>query len=138
LFCSLIMLSCVLCRDELCFFRELGGQCLYLMLVPYALCCTLTDDNTWCHRVTGCYTWHDRCISNAKVVDPVDLEVAINYRHRVPSHLGARCLMPKAERSIADVLFQSCLFQFAGQGLPLKEWTQRVEIAYLPTKFHTL
>src|SRR5262245_48059591 len=67
-------------------------QCLYLVLVQYDRCGTLPDDNTWCHRVTGCYTWHNRSIGDAKVIETVDLQVAINYGHRVTPHSGGRGL----------------------------------------------
>src|SRR5262249_40834452 len=100
--------------------------------------CTLSDDYAGCHRVTGCYTWHNRSVCDAEVVDAVNLEVAMNYGHRVTSHLGGRGLMPKAHRCIADVLFQRCPFQFTRQDFPLQKWTQQIEIAYCSTKFCAL
>src|SRR5262249_44171209 len=110
-------------------------RCLYLVLLPYVLSFTLPDDNTWCHRVTGYYTGHNRPSGDAKVVDAVDLEIAINHGHRVAPHPGRRSLMPKADRCIADVLFQRCPFQFARQDLLLQKWTQQIEIAYCSTEF---
>jgi hypothetical protein len=109
---------------------------LYLVLVPYDLCCTLANYHTRSHGVPGCNARHNRSIGKAKVVDAVNLEIAINDGHRVPSHLGGRRLMPKAHRPIADVVCQRCPFQFARQNLPLKEWTQCVDIAYFSTKFY--
>src|SRR5262245_19450501 len=85
-------------------------QCFYLVLVSYDLCCTRSDDHAGRHRVTSCYPWHSRCISDAKVVDAVDLQVAVNDGHRVTPHPGGGCLMPKAKRCIADVVFQFWTF----------------------------
>src|SRR5262249_24146169 len=77
----------------------------YLVLILYDLCCTLSDDHTGSHGITGGHAWHDRSIRDAKVVDAVDLEVAIDHTHVVPPHLGGGCLMPEAKRRVADVVF---------------------------------
>src|SRR5262245_46321494 len=114
-----------------------GRQCLYLVLVPYDLCCTLSDDHAGCHRVTGCYTWHNRCIRDAQVVDAVDFEVAIDHTHGVPPHLGGGCLMPKAKRCVADVVFQFWTFQVAGNDLSPDKRAKSAGVAYLATKFYT-
>jgi len=83
-------------------------------------------------------TRHNGPIGNAKVVDAVNLEIAIDYGHHVTPHLGGRSLMPKARRCIADVVFQHCPFQFTRQDFPLQEWVQHVEAAKLSTKFYAL
>ena len=80
--------------------------CLHLVLARYDLCCTLTDDHTGSHGVTGCHAWHDRSIRDAKVVDTVDFEEAIHHTHGVPAHLGGLRLMPKAKCCVADVVVQ--------------------------------
>src|SRR6516165_10220534 len=49
--------------------------CLHLVLAPYDLCCTLTDDHTGSHGVTGTHAWHDRSVRNAEVVDAVNFEI---------------------------------------------------------------
>src|SRR5262245_39871496 len=69
------------------------------------VCCTLTDDHAGSHGVAGCHAWHDRSIGDAKIVDAVDFEVAIHHTHSVPPHFGRGCLMPKAKRCVADVVF---------------------------------
>jgi hypothetical protein len=47
------------------------------VLISYDLCCTLTDDHTGSHSIAGCYAWHDRSVRNAKVVDAVNVEIAV-------------------------------------------------------------
>src|SRR5262245_16056312 len=79
--------------------------CPYLVLIPYDLCCTLSDDHTGSHGIAGCHAWHDGSIRDAKVVDAVYFEVAIHHTHGVAPHLGRGCLMPKAKRCVADVVF---------------------------------
>src|SRR5215467_12970509 len=69
------------------------------------VCCTLTDDHAGSHGVAGCHAWHDRSIRDAKIVDAVDFEVAIHHTHGLPPHFARGCLMPKAKRCVADVVF---------------------------------
>src|SRR5215813_6734655 len=85
--------------------RQRDGYCPYLVLIPYYLCRTLTDDHTGSHGIAGCHAWHDRSIRNAKVLDAVNLEITIHHRHLVTPHFGGGCLMQKAKRCVADVVF---------------------------------
>src|SRR5262245_121584 len=77
----------------------------YLVLIPYDLCCTLSDDHTGSHGITGGHAWHDRSIRDAKVFDAVNFEEDIHHTHGVPPHFGRGCLMPKAKCCVADVVF---------------------------------
>lgn len=36
------------------------------------LCGALTDDDAGCHRISRSYAWHDRPISDTKIIDSVD------------------------------------------------------------------
>src|SRR5262249_54674385 len=74
---------------------------------------------------------------DAKVVDAVDFQVAVNDGHRVTPHPGGGCLMPKAKRCVADVAFQFWTFQVAGNDLLPDNRTKSAGIAYLATKFYT-
>src|SRR5262249_17833359 len=87
--------------------------------------------------IAGCHAWHDRSIRDAKVVDAVDFEVAIDHTHAVPPHLGCGCLMPKAKRCVADVVFQFWTFQAVGNDLSPDKRTKIVGVAYLAAKFYT-
>src|SRR6516225_4860647 len=78
--------------------------CLHLVLAPYDLCCTLTDDHTGSHSVAGCHARHDGSLRDAKVLDAIHPEMTIDHRQRVTPHFGGGCLMPKAERCAADVV----------------------------------
>src|SRR5215831_18720129 len=111
--------------------------CLHMVLAPYDLCCTLTDDHTGSHGVTGCHAWHDRSVRNAEVVDAVNFEITIYHGHFVTPHFGGGCLMPKAKRCVADVVFQLRTFQVAGNDLSADKRTKSVGVTYLPTKFYT-
>src|SRR5262249_15254105 len=85
--------------------RPRDGYCPYLVLIPYDLCRTLTDDHTGSHGIAGCHAWHDRSVGNAQVLDAVNFEITIHHRHFVTPHFGGGCLMPKAKRCVADVVF---------------------------------
>src|SRR5499425_774667 len=106
-----------------------------LVLTLYDLCCTLSDDHTGSHGISGCHAWHDRSVRDAKVVDAVDFEVAIDHTHGVPPHLGGGCLMPKAKRCVADVVFQFWTFELVGNDLSPDKRAKSAGVAYLATKF---
>src|SRR5215472_730020 len=111
--------------------------CPYLMLIPYDLCCTLSDDHTGSHRIAGGHAWHDRSVRDAKVVDAVDFEEAIHHTHGVAAHLGGGRLMPKAKGCVADVVFQFWTFQVVGNDLSPDKRTKSAGVAYLATKLYT-
>src|SRR5262252_2387348 len=111
--------------------------CPYLVLRPYDLCCTLSDDHTGSHGIAGGDAWHDRSVRYAKVVDAVDFEEAIHHTHGVPTHLGGGRLMPKAKGCVADVGFQFWTVHVVGNDLSPDKRTKGVGVAYLATKFNT-
>src|SRR5215813_12669264 len=78
----------------------------YLVLRPYDLRCTLSDNHTGSHSIARGHAWHNRAVGDAKVVYAVDFEEAIHHTHVVSAHLGAGRLMPKAKCCFADVVFQ--------------------------------
>src|SRR5499433_2899029 len=97
----------------------------------------LANDHAGGHRVASCHAWHDRSIRDAKIVDSIDFERAIHHTHGVPPHFGRRCLMPKAKRCVADVVFQFWAVQVARHDLSLDKRTKSAGVAYLATKFYT-
>ena len=107
------------------------------MLIPYDLCCPLSDDHTGRHGIAGGHAWHDRSIGDAKVVDAVDFEEAIHHTHGMPAHLGGRRLVPKAKCCVADVVFQLWTFQVVGNDLSPDKRTKSAGVAYLATKLYT-
>src|SRR5215467_2043651 len=109
----------------------------YLVLRPYDLCCTLSDNHTGSHRIPGGHAWHDRSIGDAKVVDAVNFEITIYHGHLVTPHLSGGCLMPKAKCCVADVVFQFWTFRVVGNDLSLDKRTKSAGVAYLATKFYT-
>src|SRR5215813_9637806 len=110
--------------------------CFHLVLAPYELCCTLSDNHAGRHRVAGCHARHDGSIRDAKVLEAMHPEMAIDHRHRVAPHFCGGCLMPKAKRCVADVVFQLWTFQAAGNDLSADKRTKSVGVTYLPTKFY--
>src|SRR5215510_2545533 len=72
--------------------------CLHLVLAPYDLCCTLSDNHAGRHRVAGCHARNDGSIRDAKVLDAIDPEITVDHRHGVAPHFGSGRLMPKAKR----------------------------------------
>src|SRR5215467_9716820 len=101
------------------------------------LCCPLPDNDAGRHSVAGGHAWHHGPIGDAKVVDAVDFEVAIHYTRSVLPHFGRGCLVPKAKRCVADVVFQLWTLQVAGNDLSADKRTKSVGVTYLPTKFYT-
>src|SRR5262245_52427331 len=93
--------------------------CTYLVLRPDDLCRALANDHTRRHGVAGRHAWHDRSIRDAKIVEAVDFEIAIHHTHPMPPHFCRGCLMPKAKRAFADVVFYFCPFRAARQDLSL-------------------
>ena len=47
----------------------------------------LADDNTRSHGITGGYARHDGSSRNTQVFNSIDLEIGINYRDGITSHL---------------------------------------------------
>src|SRR5262249_18252816 len=107
------------------------------MLIPYDLCCALSDDHTGCHGIAGGHARHDRSIRDAKVVDAVDFEEAIHHTHGVLAHLGGGRLMPKAKCCVADVVFQFWTLQVVGNDLSPDKSTKSAGVADLATKLYT-
>jgi hypothetical protein len=67
---------------------------------------TLANDDARRHGVAGCDARHNGAVSDAKIIDPVDLEGAVDHRHRVVSHLGRTCLVPIAACCVADEVLE--------------------------------
>src|SRR5215467_6486447 len=116
--------------------RPRDSCCLHLVLAPYDLCCTLSDNHAGRHRVAGCHARHDGSIRDAKVLDAIHPEITVYHGHFVTPHFGRGCLMPKAKRCVADVVFQFSSFQFVRYDLSFDERTKSVGVTYLPTKFY--
>src|SRR6266404_1047805 len=96
----------------------------------------LADNDAGSHGVTRCGARHNRSIGDSKVVDSKDLEIGINHRHCIPSHLGRTRLMPIGDGSIADEVYNCGHFQVTRHHLALGERTKCGGVAYLPTKLH--
>src|SRR6266850_6520964 len=88
-------------------------------------CGALANDDARRHRVAGCGARHDGTVSDPKIIDPMDLERAVHYRHRVVSHLGRTCLMPIAACHVADEVLECGAFEIAWHHLSLDERAQR-------------
>src|SRR5215510_2002121 len=115
----------------------LSCQSSKLVCSTQHLSSTLANDHAGGHRVADCHAWHDRAVSNAKSLDSIDFERAIHHTHGVPPHFGRGCLMPKAKRCVADVVFQFWAIQVARHDLSLNKRTKSAGVAYLATKFYT-
>ena len=77
----------------------------------------LPNDDAECHGVARCRARHNRSIRDTKIVDAIDLEIAVNDRHCIASHLGRTRLMPVGDGSLANEVFQLSPFQVAGHHL---------------------
>src|SRR6516164_9971085 len=110
---------------------------LQLVFDSQSVCGALSDNHAGSHGVAGCHARHDGSIRDTKVLDAIHPETTIDHRHRVAPHFGGGCLMPKAKRCVADVVFQLWTFQVAGNDLSADKRTKSVGVTYLPTKFYT-
>ena len=72
----------------------------------YLLGGALADDNAGRHRVSRRDPWHDRSVGDAKMVDAVDPEAAVDDGPRVSSHLGRAGVVPEAHCGITQVPVQ--------------------------------
>src|SRR5260221_8870075 len=97
----------------------------------------LADNDTGSHRVACGHARHDGSIGNTQVFDSIDLEVAINHRHGITSHLGGTRLMPEGNDRIPDEVFEFSPFHFTRHHLALDEWAQCCGVAYLAAELHT-
>jgi hypothetical protein len=57
---------------------EGGMAASYGVILLQDLSCALADDNAGCHRVASGHAGHDGTVCDAKVVDSIDPEIAIN------------------------------------------------------------
>ena len=57
--------------------------CSYGVILLQDLSCALADDNAGCHCVASRHAGHDGTVCDAKVVDSIDPEIAINDCHGV-------------------------------------------------------
>src|SRR5258708_37669015 len=101
------------------------------MLRLQHLSCTLADNNAGRHRVASCHARHDGTVRYAKVVDSIDLEIAVYNRHGIASHLGRTRLMVVSKGPLANEVFKLRPFQVTGHHLAFDVWTERRRVAYL-------
>jgi hypothetical protein len=104
---------------------------------PQHLCGTLADDDAGSHGVAGRYARHNRPIRDAKVVDSVDFEIAVNHGHWISAHLGSAGLVPVTQGTIADEVFELLTFQVARHHFALGKPLKRSGVTYLAAKLHT-
>src|SRR5215469_5395264 len=116
--------------------RELTLQFLHLVLILKKFCSAFANNDAGSHGAASCQAWHDRAIRNTKVVDSIDPEIAINYRHSVTAHLGGAGIMPIGYDAIADKIRKFCVLQISWHHLPFGERTKCGRVAYLSAEFY--
>ena len=107
------------------------------MFHSYDLSSALAYDDAWRHGIAGCHAWHDRTVRYAKIVDSIDLEIAIYDRHRIATHLGGASLVIVGSGCVADEIFKCCAFQVTWHHLALDETTKGSGIADFAAKLDT-
>ena len=106
------------------------------MLVPNEGRRTLADDHARRHGVAGRHPRHDRRVGNPQVVDAIDLQIATDNGHRIPTHLRRRCKVPIGRDAITDKALQTRLVQIARHHLAFDERAQGEGVADLAAQFH--
>src|SRR5258708_172433 len=84
----------------------------------YDLRSALADDDARSHSIAGSHSRHDRPISNAKIVNSIDLEVVVYYRHRIVAHLGGARLVVVGSGRVADEIVKCGAFQVTWPPIP--------------------
>jgi hypothetical protein len=108
-----------------------------LVYNPQDLSRTFADDDARGHGVASCHARHDRAIGNAKVVNSINLEIVVDNRHRIATHLGGAGLVMIGNGSIADEVLERGPFQLARHHLALGKWPQCGGVAYFAAEFYT-
>src|SRR5580698_2923672 len=103
---------------------------------PQDFSSALPNDDTWCHGVARSRARHYRSICNAKVLNSIDLEIAVDNRHCIASHLGRTRLMPISDSPLANEVFQLSPLQVSRHHLAFDVWTESHRVANLARKFH--
>src|SRR5260370_17353120 len=99
-----------------------------LMSLPDHLTGTLADNHAGRHGVAGSDARHDGSVSDTKVLDSVDFEATVHYRHWVSAHLGSTGLMPIGDAGIPDEVFESGAFEIARHHLALHETSENAAV----------
>src|SRR5260370_41002516 len=95
-----------------------------------------SDDNARGHGVPGRHARDDRSVSATKVLDSVDLEATVHYRHCVSAHFGSTGLMPICDAGVPDEVFESGAFEIARHHLAFHEASECGGVTDLATDFH--
>src|ERR1700753_644948 len=66
----------------------------------------LADDSAWSHGVARGNSGQNRAVRDAKPVDTVNLELRIDDRHRIASHLRGASLVPEGADRFTDELIE--------------------------------
>src|SRR6266446_1122782 len=114
---------------------ERGMACSYGVILLQDLSCALADDNAGCHCVARRHAGHDGTVCDAKVVDSIDPEIAIDDCHGVAAHLGGTGLMPVRGDALADKVLEFCALHISWHHLALGEAVKGGGVTDLPTEF---
>src|SRR5262245_13788722 len=87
-------------------------------------CRLLADHNAGRHRVAGRYAGHDGSIRNTEAVHTVDLQLAIDHRHRIAAHFCGATLMPEGAEPVAEKPLQLRCVEGARRYLASRERSQ--------------
>src|SRR5262249_2843436 len=116
--------------------HSLSCQSSKLVCSPEHLSSTLANDHAGSHRVASCHAWHDRAVSNAKIVDSIDFEMTIYDRHGVSAHLGGTGLMPIGHGGISDEVVEVGALQITRHDFAFDEWLECHRVADLAAELH--
>src|SRR5260370_21342020 len=95
---------------------------------------SLTNDYAGGHCISSGHTRHDRAVSNAQIVDAVNLEPAVNDRHFIAAHLCRAVLMQVSRHRISHEALKRAPLEVARHHLTLDEGAHRSGITDLATK----
>jgi hypothetical protein len=71
-----------------------------IIVLLQGLCGSFADDYAGRHRVAGRHTRENGGICYAQSLHAVDLQIAVNYRHGVATHLCGATLVPECDKSV--------------------------------------
>src|SRR5262245_7373080 len=128
-------MPCNECRTRVV---SMGGKTknykLQLLLGLEDFCRPFTNNHTWRHRIAGCHARHDGSIGDTKAIDAVNLQLSIDYRHRITAHFGGAGLMPVRTKSVAKELLQFWFAHRTGRHFASRERPQGRRISELASQ----
>src|SRR6266849_8142875 len=113
-----------------------SGSGSQFMLRLQHLSGTFADDDARGHSVPGSDARHNRSVGDTKVLDSVDFEATVHYRHCVSAHWGSTGLMPICDAGVPDEVFESGAFEIAWHHLALHERSECGGVTDLAADFH--